>query len=256
MPSSPRFRRAIPFLATLLAASSGCSYHLFSPPAHVANIESASPAKPGETIVGAHGGVYGAIFEGDAEVMGARVRRGLRKNLELNGEATYAHVASRESPNTDPNVFVGRAGAKYGNDYAALVGGLGGGYSLAAGGFLAADVGVILSIHNCYVVPFLAPSGFISTPVGARTVTFDMGQTSRMTTSYGELLAGGIEIQLNPSKCREGHTSPRLQLGANAFNIVSQPDPVIDQSTGMTYMIDETHAGFGLALGLEFPISF
>jgi hypothetical protein len=256
MTSFPRFRRALPFLATLLTASSGCSYHLFSPPAHIGNVESAAPAKPGETIVGAHGGPYGAIFEGGAAVMGGAVRRGVRKNLELNGEATYAHVEIDDSPSVDRNVFIGRTGAKFGTEYIAAVGGVGGGYSLAAGGFMAADVGFIASFHNCYVVPFISPSVFVSTPVGAKTVTFDNGQTSRTSTSLGEMLAGGIEIQLSPSRCHEGRTSPRLQLGLNTFNISTAGESTTDPQTGETYMtVDNTHAGAGIAVGLEFPLS-
>jgi hypothetical protein len=254
MPSHPRF---VLVFAALLALASGCSYHVFSPPARVFHMESAAPAKPGETIVGARGGFYGGVFEPGAIVGSGIVRHGVAPNVELNGEATYANIQDDDDENTrdvDKNAGSARLGVKAGNQYAAVIGGLGGGVT-ALGGFGAADVGGIVSYANCYVVPFFSASGFASTPLGeANTASFGNGVTSRPGVAFGYGAGAGLEIPLDRARCRAGVTAPRLQLGANLMSVVGRhystdasittPKPGWDQ-----------HGYLGLGLGVEIPLT-
>ena len=126
-------------IAGVLALGSGCSYHVFSPPARMINAESAEPVRPGETVVGVHAGAYGAIFEPGAVVASGGARYGIAPKVEANVEGTYGHVDTTESPTVDHDAFTGRVGAKVGNDFASLTTGLGGGLAPAIGSFVAAE---------------------------------------------------------------------------------------------------------------------
>jgi hypothetical protein len=84
------------------------------------------------------------------------------------------------------------------------------------------------------------------------TVTFDDQSSSRPLTSSGFSISGGIEIDLASPRCREGHTTPRRQLGANITYIFGRADSVDssgDAATGVTQ-----HVAFGLVAGIEFPL--
>jgi hypothetical protein len=251
-----RFAPCVVALAALLAASGGCSYHAFSPPARAINMETAAPVKPGETTVGARGGIVGALFEPGAAVGTAIVRHGVAPDVEVNGEATYAYVlleGQESTANINQNAGATRIGVKAGNQYAAFTGGLGGGLS-AMGGFTAADAGLIFSFANCYVVPFVSTVGFVSTPVGAKSVTFYDGRTSKPGTSFGYGAAAGIEVPLDHARCRAGRTPPRFQLGANVLSISGLHESAQAGTPAMGSAWDQ-HATVGLMAGVEFPLN-
>jgi hypothetical protein len=254
MPSRPTFLLG---LAALAALGGGCSYHVFSPPARAFHLESAAPAKPGETIVGARGGFYGGVFEPGAIVGSANVRHGVAPNVEVNGEATYANIRDDDDENTldvDKNAGAVRLGVKAGNQYAAVTGGLGGGVT-ALGGFGAADLGGIVSYANCYVVPFLAASGFASTPAGeGNNVAFRNGIVSRPGTALGFGAGAGLEIPLDRGRCRAGLTAPRLQLGANLVSLWGQHTSTAGSGTDPVTAWEQ-HGFMGVALGVEIPLT-
>jgi hypothetical protein len=256
-------------LATALgcAVSAGCSYQLVSPPARMVNLDTARAAAPGETVAGVKGAAYAAVFDPGAAVATAGVHRGVAAGIELNAEATYARVTGASSnPDINRDIYVGRAGFKAANagGWAAVLGGAGGGYSPAAGNFVAADVGGVLSVPNCYLVPFLGGALFASTPVAARRVDFkdDTGRvvaydTANTTVGFG---AGtGLEIPLDRDRCRQGLTPARLQVGAS-FNVLRP----VNGETRLTVSDDGgtpttttsgsvTYGAFGLAAGVEIP---
>ena len=170
-------RIAVRWAATTIALASclaGCSYQLVSPPARMINLESARTAAPGETVAGLHGGAYAAIFDAGASIANATVRRGVAEELEVDADASWAHVDYDGFPDLDRNIYAARVGAKLSNrgGWAAVFGGLGGGYAPAAGGFSALDVGGALSFPNCYVVPFANTMIFGSVPLAAKRVDF------------------------------------------------------------------------------------
>ena len=255
-------------VTAVVFALGGCSYQLVSPPARMVNLESAKTVAPGETVAGLHGAAYAAIFDPGAVVTNASVRRGVADNLEVDGDLTWARVTYDGFPDIDRNIYAARLGAKMSNQrgYAALFGGVGGGFAPAAGGFTAADAGVAISYPNCYVVPFGNAMLFGSVPVGARQVDFRNGDgtiqsTDKAEATYGFGFGTGIEILLSHDRCRAGLTSPRLQLGGAVDALIRSDGPVVTQTTtetdGTTTTSTSTRGGrhgmLGLAVGIEVP---
>lgn len=252
MPIGARFSVGV---ACLLAFGSGCSYKVFSPPARAFHLESAAPVKPGETMVGARGGVFGGSFEPAAIVGSGGVRHGIAPKIELNAEGTYARIADDDgqSSKVEKNAGAVHLGMKAGNGYAAAIVGAGAGVT-ALGAFTAVDTGAIFSYPNCYVVPFLSPTGFVSVPGGAKKLTFDNGRTSKAGTAFGFGASAGLEVLLDRARCREGRTSARLQLGMNLQYVwgrnTSAEGPDVAEVTATT-----PHGFVGFGLGFEIPLA-
>lgn len=249
----------------LLVMTTGCSFQLVSPPARMVNLESARSAAPGETVVGVKAAAHTAVFDPGAVIGTAGVRRGIGRGVEVDAEATYVRVVERGYPDIDRNVYAARGGLKMSNagGWAAVIGGLGGGISPAAGGFLATDLGGTISYPNCYVVPFLGGTLFASQPVAAKRVEFRGGDGSvagydTANTTLGFGAATGLEIPLDHARCRGGLTPARLQIGVGMD--VLRPiggEPRLVPETGDTGRQLTTQAKtfgtFGLAAGVEFP---
>ena len=227
----------------------GCSYELASPPARMVMLNAARTVRPGETVGGVKGAGHLAMFEPGAAVASAGVRHGVAAGIELDAEATWAYVVWDEAPKINRNIYAARAGLKASNPrgWAALLGGVGGGYAPAGGGFGAIDLGGVLSHPNCYVVPFGGGQLFVSEPIGAKRVTLPrevegnpMPTSSSADRTYGFALATGIEIPLDHARCREGLTPARLQLGFS-MNVLDRGE------------YDSPYVAAGFAIGVEFP---
>ncbi|HXU60468.1 MAG TPA: hypothetical protein VN962_02115 [Polyangia bacterium] len=249
----------------LLILMTGCSFQLVSPPARMVNVESARSAAPGETVVGAKGAAHSAVFDAGAAIGTAEVRHGVVPGVEVDAEATYVRVIDRDYPDIDRNIYAARGGFKMSNagGWAALLAGVGGGVSPAAGGFLAADVGGSISYPNCYAVPFLGGTLFASQPVAAKRVEFRGGDGSVVgydtaNTTLGFGVSTGVEIPLDRARCRTGMTPARIQIGLG-MDVLRPVDgePRLIPATGDTSMQlttqAKTMATMGLAAGVEFP---
>jgi len=247
----------------LLIIMTGCSYQLVSPPARMVSLESARSAAPGETIVGARGAAYDAVFDAGVAVGSAVVRHGVGRHVELDGEATYVRVINADYRDIDRNIYAARGGFKMSNagEWAAVFGGVGGGISPAAGGFAALDLGGVVSYPNCYVVPFLGGAVFGSQPVAAKRVDFRATDGSVVAYDTANLTFGmgvnmGVEIPLDRDRCRQGLTPARIQLGY-AMNFLRPVDgePRLangDAGSELTTQ-GKTFGALGLAAGVEFP---
>lgn len=227
----------------------GCSYHLVSPPARMVMLDAARTVRPGETVGGVKGAGHAAVFEPGAVVSTAGVRHGVADGIELDADATWAYVVWDHDPEINRNIYGARGGFKASNPrgWAALLGGVGGGYAPAAGGFGAVDLGGVLSYPNCYLVPFGGGQVFVSEPIGAKSVSLSrevdgtpMPTSSRARRTYGVALTTGLEIPLDRARCREGLTPVRLQLGLST-NWLHR-----DSS-------DADYVAVGAAIGVEFP---
>jgi hypothetical protein len=220
-------------------------------------LESARTLAPGEMSATVKGTAQAALFDPAVVAGTAMVRRGVTESLELSGEVSYAHLDTTtddEQLGINPSIYASRAGMKLAKSrHVALTAGLGGGYAPAAGGFAAADVGGIVSYDNCYVVPFGALSGFVSQPVGAKTVDFGEHGTSRASTSYGLTAAAGFEVLLAHQRCREGRSAPKLQLGANTNYIRNTSSQVTAQDGSIVHSEGGEYLSLGLAAGVEIP---
>jgi hypothetical protein len=260
-------RIAVCWTTTAIALATplgGCSYQLVSPPARLINLESAKTAAPGETVAGLHGGSYGSIFDAGVSIANATVRRGVADDLEVDADASWGHVDYDGFPAIDRNVYAARLGAKLSNrgSWAAVYGGLGGGYAPAAGGFSAVDFGGALSFPNCYVVPFASTTIFGSVPLAAKQVDFrnadgTVQATDKADTTYGLGMGAGLEIPLTHDRCRAGLTSPRLQFGGGVNLLVRGDGPVTTTTTADGTTTTQTRGGrhglMGLAIGVEIP---
>ena len=246
----------------------GCSYQLVSPPARMINLESAKTAAPGETVVGVHGAGYAAIFDPGAAIASAGVRRGIAKGVEVDADASWAHVSYEGFPNINRNIYAARVGAKMSGwrDRVALFAGAGGGYAPAAGAFSAIDVGGAVSYPNCYLVPFGNATVFGSQPIGARQVDFrnadgTLASSDKASFTYGFSLGTGLELPLDRARCRQGLTAARLQLGVAASTLIPSEGAITTTTStssdgGVTTMTDTRGGRYGvvgLALGLEVP---
>jgi hypothetical protein len=247
----------------LLIIMTGCSYQLVSPPARMVSLESAHSAAPGETIVGARGAAYGALFDGGAAVGSAVVRHGVGQRVELDAEATYARVLDGDYPDIDRNIYVARGGFKMSNagEWGAVFGGVGGGLSPAAGGFAAVDLGAVVSYPNCYAVPFLGGALFGSQPVAAKRVDFK-GTDGRVVAydtanlTFGVGADVGLEIPLDRDRCRQGLTPAHIQLGfaMNLLRPVDGEPRLANGDAGIQLTTQsKTYGAVGLAAGVEFP---
>jgi|GEM_PF-1199391 hypothetical protein len=255
-------------IAGIAMTVGGCSYQLVSPPARMVNLESAKTAAPGETVAGLHGAAYTGIFDPAVAIANASVRRGIADDVEVDGDLSWGRLSYDGYPDINRNVYAARVGAKMSNagGWAAVFGGLGGGFAPAAGGFSAVDVGGTLSYPNCYVVPFANAMVFGSAPIGARQVDFrnadgSVHYSDKADPTYGFGWGAGLEIPLSRGRCRSGLTSPRLQLGVSLNELISSEGPIVTttttQSDGGTSTITDSrgggHALLGVALGIEVP---
>jgi hypothetical protein len=242
-------------LAAFLSLGSACTYHVLTPPARAFNMESAAPVKPRETVLGGRTGVMGGIFEPGAVIGTAGVRHGVAPNVELNGELTFARIQDNDenTRSVDRNAGATRIGVKAGNEFVAVTGGLGGGFA-AIGNFGSVDLGGIVSMHNCYLVPFVSASGIASASLSDNNVVaFEDGRTSRPGPTVGFGAGVGLEFPLSRARCREGRTPPRLQLGANTATLWGRHTSI--DGPGLTPVTAwEKHGYVGAALGLEVPI--
>jgi len=228
------------------------------------NLQSAKTAAPGETVVGARGAGYTAIFDPGALVATAGVRRGIAEDVEVDAEASWARIDQAGYGDLDRNIYAARVGAKIArkSGWLAAFGGVGGGYAPVAGAFSAVDAGVALSYPNCYVVPFTNLAALGSLPIGAKQVDFrnatdgTVVASSKATFTYGVGWGGGVEVPLDRTRCRQGLTPARLQLGISSFTLFPGDGNVTRTPSSGDTTVESTSGRYGvigLALGVEVP---
>jgi hypothetical protein len=250
--------------ALVLAPLAGCSYQLVSPPARMVSLETARPAARGETVVGARAAGYAAVFDPGVALASAGVKTGVADQVEVSADATVGHVSYNGYPDIDRSLYAGRLGAKLANQggWAAVLAGVGAGFAPAAGGFSAADLGGVLSLPNCVLVPFLNGMVFASAPIGAKQVSFvnadgTLAATNKASPTFGFGVGTGIEIPLAHERCRQGLTPPRVQLGLALNALYPSDGPVIMTTTSGDSTTTTTRGGgyvaVGAAVGIEWP---
>jgi hypothetical protein len=219
-------------------------------------LESARTATPGETVATVRGAVYSAIFDPGVDVATLGLRLGIVDGTELDVEASHGLVVGNDEVTVPRNISAGRVGVKHrlGSSHMAVMGGVGGGYAPSAGSFVAADMGLVKSYDNCYLLPFVAYSFILSAPVGAKSVNLGEGNYATAKLTYGFGGTGGLEIPLDHSRCREGKIPARIQLGLS-MQLLDDGHGKTTKSCGEC--CETTTSGgylaFGLAAGLEIP---
>lgn len=243
----------------LVYLTTACSYQVVSPPARMVSLETAHTVKQGETVIAARAAGHAAIFDPTVVVGTVGVRRGVARQTEMTADATWAYVGEDTHRDLNRNIFAGRVGSKVSNasGWAAVFGGLGGGFAPAAGGFTAMDVGGALSYPNCYVVPFANGMLFGSVPVAAKQVEFRNPDGSLQATDKADITTGmglgtGIEIPLSRTRCREGVTPPSVQLGMS-LNVLQRVTGSGPLRLNTQEPPGDRYGAFGAAVGVALP---
>jgi hypothetical protein len=226
------------FLGCLAALVTGC-IGIYSPPARLMPLETASTLKENQTGLSGEVGYAGAVFGPDVLSVSARVRRLLIKDLDWTAEANLLHIFDRnENPtDADPNVYSIRGGLKYRLvECLSFTGGAGGGAS-AGGGFFSPDLGVVLAYENDYFFPFFSVRGYLSQPIAAQAVSYGDGDDITAETpkfTFGWSPTAGFRIPLARSS----------EIGSILLGIQ------------LTHMANTDHSAafFGIAGGPEFVL--
>lgn len=197
--------RLSPLLALLLIT--GCSHHVYSPPARLISLQ--SPATVGADTIAVAGEVVGAqgLFGPDMLGASGRVRYGLGSALEVGGEVNVVGIDDGNNEvDTHPFVYAGRAAVKWAPaavaDFFAVTGGVGGGWS-AGGGFFSPDLGVVAGYENRYLVPFVSLEGVLSVPIDPQPVdtsAVDDEPGTHVDTpalSYGARASLGVRVPVS-----------------------------------------------------------
>jgi hypothetical protein len=167
-----------------------------------------------------------ANLSGSADLFGPALRaasggyrRGLREDLELDVDLSYAQIIEESTADTFRGIGMGRVGGKYRPTRAAnlaLVAGMGGGYSPAAGPYVSGDLGAVVGYENRYVVPYLRAGVFGSVPLNPRAVNVsgvEDGSMNIMDTpenTLGLSLGGGLKIPIRSAALLLGFSSTRV----------------------------------------------
>jgi hypothetical protein len=230
----------------LAFATTGCAKRVYSPPARPMPLEDARTVGAGKSSVAVEVTGADTLFGPSLVTVDLRGRYGVRADLELSAEAAAARVSDESAVGTEREIYAGRLGAKLapeGNRWFALAAGAGAGYAPAGGPFASADLGAIVSYDNCYVIPTLAGTGFVSEPLSPRAIDLtQLGDDAPIfdtpQTTWGASVRVGVKIPLGHARC---------------------PDPArvaLTAGIGATWLTDRddseqlTNVGFGLELGL------
>jgi hypothetical protein len=228
----------------LVATSIACSHQVYSPPARTIALDTARNLTPGATSLQVAASAGGAVFGPSLIAADVAVRHGLSEEVEGVFDLSAARVTDETSARTDPSFYGARAGVKINppGTGVAVTGGVGGGVAPAGGPYVSGDAGLILSIENCYLVPYAAGGGFVSEPLEPRPIQTQAGSEPRMDTpetTYGATLGLGLRLVANPGACKGGRPAPGVILGGQ-----------------YTLLWDSTSEEelFSLSLGLDFPL--
>lgn len=226
------------FLTLLvLCLAPGCSYHVLSPPARAAPLESPRTLPVGQNAIAVEGAAQSGVFDPTIVSGALRYRRGLTKRLDGVADMTAFHVLGRPSDlKTWPGAYALRLGVKQeaSRDVFALTFGLGAGGS-AAGGFISPDLGFILGYENRYFVPFLSVRAFISQPLGARRVVLGEEDGERRASTPATTLGAGGALGFRIPLLHDKQLTHSLAIGLAA-----------------TGLCDKDTCGFWAGLALNF----
>ena len=146
-----------------------------TPPTTAGVLTTPATAGKGNVVVGANGGVHGAVFGPTVANVGGRLRYGLLEDLELVVDGTGFVVAEDSVADEHRGLYALRAGTKFRVvEHFALLGGLGLGYAPAFGVFGGVDLGFVAAFENPYAIPFFAGRVAFGAPINPDGV--DTGQ--------------------------------------------------------------------------------
>lgn len=222
---------ALTLLGTLLG--SGCSRHVYSPPARMLPIEDALGPSAGGVNLGVQGSGSGTVFGPTIAAAGLHVDVGVSDRIDLVGEGTFMNLDGSgdqpiDSPRTDG--AAGRAGLRFTLSETqrkpgdtpplllglALTGGFGGG-ATAVGTHVSPDLGLSFSMRT--------PTGFdlstgvrtwTSVPILRRTFAWTEDERSNeaaTTFGAGFTIQGAVPLGFDPTRRGEPRFRALVGLG-------------------------------------------
>lgn len=189
---------------------SGCTAHLFSPPARAFNADGPAALGEGKTEIQGQFASGGIVFGSDFYTGNLHLRHGLSDELDITVDSGAVVIETElETGDTEHwPIYSARVGAQWspkgGAGHIALTGGLGGGYS-AGGGFVSPDAGFSVGYNNPYLVPYFSATGFLSLPIAPQAIDVTAGGPADMQTpefSFGVEGTVGVrgKIPINQSQ--------------------------------------------------------
>ena len=180
----------------------------------MAGSPTSSVNRAGETALAFGIGAQAAFLAPGVAALDARVEHGLRDDLELDvGGAIYAVLGHNEN-DEHRGIYSARFGLRYRlASWVALAGGLGGGYSPAAGAFAGADLGVVITYYRVprqKCIPYLTLRGLVGIPFRTRLVRADV--TARAHETVGGSLEFGFNVPIPPARRFSFYTAFAMTL--------------------------------------------
>ena len=206
-------------LSGLLLSVVACSHNAYTPPARTIALASPDTLNKGETSVRASMSGATDIFGPEVATGSMGLRQGLDERLEVAADISYLQVIDTSVANTNRGVGMARVGTKYrptSYEHLALVGGVGGGYSPAAGAYLSVDGGAVIGYENPYLVPYVSGGLFGSVPLSPNEIdvtAVDDGMTYVDTpeATLGLTLSAGLKLPVKTAALHLGFTVTTLR---------------------------------------------
>lgn len=178
-----------------------------TPPTTPGVMSSAATLSEDQAAVALTGGLHGAVFGPAAGAIDGRLRLGLRDDLELTVNGGAYIVLEDSVADEHRGIYTGRAGLKYRlHQHVAMIAGLGGGLSPAAGVFVGTDFGFVFAYENPYCIPFVALRGFYSIPISPGYVDVGIEGTDEpgdILVRPADTLGGTLELGIRAPVGRE-----------------------------------------------------
>lgn len=237
MPTKPLIFAAL--LIIISTAAIGCySPHIYSPAGRVALLETAKTVGHEQRSVGVQAG-RSAVMDFYTDHLTARARYGLSDYFEVGADASFQRYANMPSApsRTNPTLWSARLAAKWApedfNDYAAVIGGVGGG-TYAGGEFISPDLGLVFALENPYVVPFLTLSAHLSVPLNPQAVDIGVSEMSDYfstpTTTFGFTATTGLRV---PIKVGTWTVAPTVGVTLTKLSDESRDDSGVALNAGI-----------------------
>ncbi len=227
--------------AVTVFALSACSQRVYSPPSQAFAVNPLTALPEGSSTLDVELATHAQLWDPDLLSGAGRYARSIGDRTEVTAEGT---VFSLEGAGTRGTVYAGRGGVRTSpGDDLSIFAGAGGGVSPAGGPFASADAGISFGIDNCYLVPVMTFSGFVSQPLDPRPidVTVDPKVMTYDTPSrtVGGTARGGLRLDLTPSSCRRGEAGTWIYGGIDVTMVADE---------------DTTDSLMGLGVGLSVPL--
>lgn len=242
------------FAAVLtLAAAAACSPRAVTPPGRTLHLDSPNAPPVGQSDVQLGVSRVGTLWGPELVGGEARLRHAVSPGVVVEGEGGMLHLLN-EGSGENRNALTGRAGlllrppeAEDHGARVALMLGLGGGTSRAAGEWATFDANAAIAGTHRWIRPVVTVGGGISRPLGDTTfmVTDSDGDvtTLQLPKNFSAQASAGLEL---------GPTHRTLVLGATVTHFWRQEDSILSPVTEEPE--EDTDVFFALGAAARFAI--